>query len=157
MKPKTTKLILSIIICQLAGIFGSIFTSSSIPTWYTTLQKPSFTPPNWLFAPVWITLYTLMGISLYLVWNKGLNNKKVKNALYLFGLQLILNAVWSFLFFGLRSPLLGLVEIVFLWIFIALTIVKFYEISKAAGLLLIPYMVWVTIALMLNYYVWILN
>jgi len=151
------KLVISIIICQLAGVIGSVFTTSAISEWYTTLQKPFFTPPNWLFAPVWLTLYTLMGISLYLIWNKGLKNKRVKNSLYLFGLQLVLNAVWSILFFGLRSPLLGLIEIVFLWVFIVLTILKFYKISRTAGLLLIPYIVWVSIALLLNFYIWILN
>ena len=157
MKIKTTKLILAILICQSAGIVGSIFTSPSIQTWYTTLQKPSFTPPNWLFAPVWLTLFFLMGISLYLVWNKGLKNKRVKNSLYLFGLQLILNAVWSLLFFGLRSPFLGLIEIVFLWVFILLTILKFYKISRTAAWLLVPYIVWVSVALMLNFSIWWLN
>ena len=157
MKIKTTKLIVSIIICQSAGIVGSIFTSSSVQTWYTTLQKPSFTPPGWFIGTVWIILYTLMGISLYLVWNKGLRNKRVKNSLYLFGLQLILNAVWSLLFFGLRSPFLALIEIVFLWVAIAFTILKFYKISKTAGLLLIPYIVWVSVALMLNLSIWWLN
>jgi len=151
------KLISAILICQSAGIIGSIFTSSSLQTWYTTLQLPSFAPPGWFIGIVWIILYTLIGISLYLVWNKGLKNKQVKNSLYLFGLQLILNAVWSILFFGLRSPLLGLIEIVFLWIFIALTILKFYKISKTAGLLLLPYIVWVSIALTLNFYIWRLN
>jgi len=157
MKIKITKLILAILICQSAGIVGSIFTSPSIQTWYTTLQLPSFAPPGWFIGIVWIILYTLMGISLYLVWNKGLRNKRVKNSLSLFGLQLILNAVWSFLFFGLRSPLLGLIEIVFLWVFIGLTILKFYKISKTAGVLLIPYIAWVSVALVLNFYIWILN
>jgi len=157
MKIKITKLILAILICQSAGIVGSIFTSSSVQTWYTTLQKPSFTPPGWFIGTVWIILYTLMGISLYLVWNKGLRNKRVKNSLYLFGLQLILNAVWSLLFFGLRSPFLALIEIVFLWVAIAFTILKFYKISKTAGLLLIPYIVWVSVALTLNFYIWRLN
>jgi len=151
------KLVSAIVICQLAGIFGSIFTSSSVQTWYTTLQLPSFAPPGWFIGIVWIILYILMGISLYLVWNKGLRNKRVKNSLYLFGLQLILNAVWSFLFFGLRSPLLGLIEIVFLWVFIALTILKFYKISRTAAWLLLPYIIWVSVALMLNFYIWRLN
>ncbi len=157
MKIKITKLISAILICQSAGIVGSIFTSSSVQTWYTTLQKPGFTPPNWLFAPVWLTLFTLMGISLYLVWNKGLKNKRVKGCLSVFGIQLILNTVWSFLFFGLRSPLLGLIEIVFLWMAIAVTVLKFYRVSRAAALLLIPYIIWVSIALVLNFYVWGLN
>jgi tryptophan-rich sensory protein len=98
-----------------------------------------------------------MGISLYLVWNKGLRNKQVKNSLSVFGIQLILNALWSILFFGLRSPLLGLIEIVFLWIFIVLTILKFYKTCKTAGLLLVPYIIWVSVALILNFYVWRLN
>jgi len=151
------KLISAIVICQSAGVIGSIFTSSSVQTWYTTLQLPSFAPPGWFIGTVWIILYTLMGISLYLVWNKGLRNKRVKNSLSLFGIQLILNAVWSFLFFGLRSPFLGLIEIVFLWVFILLTILKFYRISRTAAWLLIPYIVWVSVALMLNFYIWRLN
>jgi len=157
MKLKITKLILAILICQSAGIIGSFFTSVSVQTWYTTLTLPSFAPPGWFIGIVWIILYTLMGISLYLVWNKGLKNKRVKNSLSLFGLQLILNAVWSLLFFGLRSPFLALIEIVFLWVFIAFTILKFYKISKTAGWLLLPYIVWVSVALMLNFYIWRLN
>ena len=157
MKIKITKLILSILICQSAGVVGSIFTSSSVQTWYTTLQLPSFAPPGWFIGIVWITLYTLMGISLYLVWDKGLRNKQVKNSLSVFGIQLILNALWSILFFGLRSPLLGLIEIVFLWIAIAVTILKFYRVSRTAALLLLPYIIWVSVALMLNFYIWRLN
>ncbi len=151
------KLVISIVICQLVGVIGSVFTNTSVQTWYAELQLPSFTPPGWFIGTVWIILYTLMGISLYLVWNKGLRNKRVKNSLYLFGLQLILNAVWSFLFFGLRSPFLGLIEIVFLWVAIAFTILKFYKISRTAAWLLLPYIVWVSVALMLNFYIWRLN
>jgi tryptophan-rich sensory protein len=151
------KLASAIIICQLAGVIGSVFTSSSVQTWYTELTLPSFAPPGWFIGIVWITLYTLMGISLYLVWNKGLRNKRVKNSLYLFGLQLILNALWSILFFGLRSPLFGLIEIIILWAAIVLTILRFYKISKKAGLLLIPYIVWVSVALVLNFSIWWLN
>jgi len=151
------KLISAIVICQLAGVVGSVFTNTSVQTWYVELQLPSFAPPGWFIGTVWIILYTLMGISLYLVWNKGLKNKRVKNSLYLFGLQLILNAVWSFLFFGLRSPFLGLIEIVFLWVFISLTILKFYEISRAAAWLLVPYIAWVSVALTLNFSIWWLN
>ncbi len=151
------KLVISIVICQLVGVIGSVFTNTSVQTWYAELQLPSFTPPGWFIGTVWIILYTLMGISLYLVWNKGLRNKRVKNSLYLFGLQLILNAVWSFLFFGLRSPFLGLIEIVFLWVAIAFTILKFYKISRTAAWLLVPYIVWVSVALMLNFYIWRLN
>jgi tryptophan-rich sensory protein len=155
-KNSVVKLLVAIVVCQLAGAFGSIFTFSSIPTWYTTLKKPSFSPPNWLFGPVWLTLYTLMGISLYFVWNKDLN-KNVKNSVTIFGIQLFLNALWSFLFFGLKSPIYGLVGIVALWISIIITIFKFYKISKNAAYLLLPYIAWVTFAMCLNYFVWILN
>jgi len=151
------RLILSIVICQLAGVLGSVFTMPAIAEWYATLQKPWFTPPNWLFGPVWISLYTLMGIALYLVWAKGFREKKSKIALGIFTVQLALNALWSFLFFGLRSPLLGLAGIIPLWILIALNIWAFWRIDKRAGYLLVPYIAWVSIATALNYYVWILN
>jgi len=154
---KIIKFILSIALCQSVGLIGSLFTTPSIPTWYTSLQKPSFAPPNWLFGPVWITLFTLMGISFYLVWNKRLKNKLVKKGLFIFGIQLVLNMLWSFLFFGLQSPLYGLIEIIVLWIAIGVTIFKFYKISKNAALLLLPYIAWVSIAVILNYYIWILN
>ena len=151
------KLIVAIVVCQVAGTIGSVFTFSSIPIWYATINKPSFTPPNWLFGPVWITLYTLMGISLYLIWNKGLENKEVKSSLFIFSAQLALNALWSILFFGLKSPFYAFIEIIILWIAITVTIFKFYKISKGAGLVLLPYIIWVSIALTLNFYVWILN
>jgi len=151
------KLIISILICQGAGIIGSIFTASSIPTWYATLKKPSFNPPNWLFAPAWITLFFLMGISLYLVWGRGLENEKVKTALVIFAVQLALNVAWSLLFFGLKSPLWALIEIVILWLVILVNIVSFYGISKPAGLLLLPYILWVSFAAVLNFFVFRLN
>jgi tryptophan-rich sensory protein len=154
---KIVRFIIAILICQLAGIIGSLFTTPSIPTWYASLEKPSFAPPNWLFGPVWITLFTLMGISFYLVWNKGLKNKMIKKGLFIFGIQLFLNVLWSFLFFGLRSPLYGFIEIIVLWIAIGFTILKFYRISKNAALLLLPYIAWVSVAATLNYYIWILN
>ena len=151
------KLIICILICQMAGIIGSIFTSQAIPSWYNTsdLIKPSFSPPNWLFAPVWITLFTLMGISLYLVLERGIKNVKVP--LTVFGIQLILNTAWNFFFFGLRSPLYGLVNIIVLWLFIAITIIEFYRVSRKAGLILLPYIAWVSIATLLNYSIWVLN
>jgi len=149
---KWIKLIISILICQLAGVFGSFFTSPSIGTWYADLQKPFFTPPNWVFAPVWITLFTLMGISLYLLWDK-----KDKISLSIFGIQLVLNVLWSLLFFGLQNPFYAFIEIVILWFAILVSIVKFFKIDKKAGLILLPYILWVSIAAALNYYVWILN
>ena len=157
MKIDFVKLIVSIIICQAIGGIGSIFTAPSIPTWYASLAKPWFTPPNWVFAPVWITLFLLMGISMYLIWEKGIGKKNVKVALSVFGAQLVLNAIWSILFFGLQSPFYAFIEIIILWIAILATIISFYKISRPAGIILIPYIVWVTIASSLNYYIWILN
>lgn len=137
------KLILSIGLCLGAGIIGSFFTFSAIPTWYVTLDKPSFSPPNWIFGPVWTLLYILMGISLYRVWT----NKKVPTV---FWVQLILNTLWSIIFFGMRNPTLALVDIAALWIAIVLTIKAFYEINKLAAYLLIPYLLWVSFAIILN-------
>jgi len=151
------KLVAMIIICQLAGIIGSFLTRSSIQNWYYYLTKPSFSPPNWLFAPAWITLYLLMGISAFLIWREGLNTPGVKNALIIFAIQLILNALWSPVFFGLRSPIAGLIIIVILWIAILITLLTFIKISTIAGVLLIPYIVWISFAAVLNYSIYILN
>lgn len=150
------KLAFAILFCQMAGVVGSLFVNPSLP-WYGSLQKPSFAPPNWLFAPIWITLFTLMGISLYLVWNKGLKTKGIKSALLIFGIQLVINTSWNYFFFGLQSLFYGLVVIIILWIAITLTIILFSRISKRAGLLLIPYLLWVSIATAANYYLWVLN
>lgn len=147
------KLIASLLMCYAAAFIGSFFTFQSIPTWYASIQKPWFNPPNWVFGPVWTLLYTLMGVSLYLVWMKH----KDKKALYLFGVQLVLNIVWSLIFFGLHNIGLAFIEIVFLWMAIAVTIGSFMKISKTAGLLLIPYLLWVSFAAVLNLYIWQLN
>lgn len=144
------KLIFSIGICLGAGILGSFFTVSSIPTWYATLNKPFFSPPNWIFAPVWTIIYILMGISLYLVWTK----RKVPSV---FWVQLILNALWSITFFGIRNPALALVDIVALWIAIILTIKAFSKTSKLAANLLYPYLAWVSFATVLNLAIVLLN
>src|SRR4030043_1667218 len=148
---KIFKLAVSILVCQGAGIIGSFFTLPAISTWYTTLNKPSFNPPNWIFAPVWTLLYLSMGIGAFLIWEKGFKKKEVRIALLIFALQLALNIKWSFLFFGLKSPSLAFVEIIFLWLAIAATIWAFYKISKPAGLILIPYLIWVTLATVLNF------
>ena len=144
------KLAVSLFVCQLAGIVGSIFTSPAIPTWYAGLNSPSFNPPNWVFSPVWISLFVLMGIALYLVWEKGLKTRTAKNAVTVFGIQLALNTLWSVLFFGLKSPLYAFIEILFLWGAILMSIVFFYRISKPAAYLLIPYLLWVSFATVLN-------
>jgi len=151
------KLIVSILVCQLAGVIGSIFTRPSVPTWYAGLLKPRFTPPDWVFGPVWISLYFLMGIAAFLVWRRGLHHQVVRRALAIFGVQLVLNALWSFLFFGLKSPLAGLIGITILGIAIILTVQSFLKVSRTAGLLLIPYFLWVSFATGLNLSIWWLN
>jgi benzodiazapine receptor len=151
------RLIVSIAICQMAGIIGSFFTVSSVSTWYQTLNKPFFNPPGWLFGPVWIILYLLMGISLYIVWNKGVKSKQSKIAVTLFGAQLVLNSLWSIIFFGLKSPLFAFIEIIVLWIAIVSTIIYFYRISKTASYLLLPYIIWVSFASVLNFFIYYLN
>ena len=149
-------LAICIVICILAGIIGSLFTNKNIPTWYTTINKPSFNPPNWVFAPVWTTLYVLMGISLFLVWNRR-DSMNITPALFFFITQLILNALWSYIFFGMKLIFFGFVEICILWIFILLSIISFSGISLTASLLLVPYLLWVSYASVLNYYIFKLN
>jgi len=151
-----TKFIISILICQLVGVIGAFFTTPAISSWYKSLNKPTFNPPNWLFGPVWTLLYFLMGVSLYLVWNKKKSGQR-KTALKFFTLQLILNSLWSIIFFGMRLPLLAFLEIIVLWFFILLTIKKFLPISKKSAYLLIPYLLWVTFASILNFYIVKLN
>ncbi len=156
-KTQTLKLIVSITACQFAGFIGSLFTTPAIPTWYASLEKPFFNPPNWLFAPVWLILYVLMGIALFLIWRKGIRVKGVKMALVLFVIQLILNMLWSVAFFGLKSALFGLIVIVALWIAIYLTMEKFFKVSFTAARLLIPYLIWVSFAAVLNFSIFLLN
>jgi tryptophan-rich sensory protein len=156
-KKEIWRLAISVIICQLAGVLGSIPNAAAIPEWYNTLVRPSFAPPNWLFAPVWIFLYALMGLALFLIWKAGWGNNLARNAIILFVVQLILNAAWSYIFFGFREPLLAFMEIVLLWVMILLTIRASFRISPVAGLLLIPYLLWVTFAAILNYAFWRLN
>ena len=151
------KLVTSLVLCQCAGIVGSVFTAPAIPNWYAALQKPAFTPSNWLFAPAWITFYLLMGIAAFLVWRVGLANRPVRTALIIFLVQLVLNSLWSVVFFGMQSPLYGVIVIVILWLMILLTIFKFARISAAAAWLLVPYILWVSFASALNISIWILN
>lgn len=157
MKKKIIQFITSILVCQMAGILGAIFTISAIPLWYNNINKPSFNPPSWVFGPVWTILYTMMGISFFLIWIDKNEKKRKQTALIIFGIQLFLNAIWSPIFFGLRSPLLGLMVIILMWIFIILTIIKFFKISKTAAFLLIPYFFWVSFATILNFFIWQLN
>jgi tryptophan-rich sensory protein len=154
---KFLTLFLSILICLLAGGIGTIFTFSAIPTWYVTLNKPVFSPPNYLFGPVWTILYILMGTSFYLIYIKGLKTKKVRDAIYLFGIQLVLNAIWSPVFFGLKNTLLALFIIVVMWFYILRTMLAFEKIDRKAAILLVPYILWVSFATILNFSVWFLN
>lgn len=153
----TLKLFISILVCLCAGVVGSIFTRAAIPTWYATLQKPSFTPPNWVFGPAWTILYLLMGIAAFLVWRKGWDKREVRMGLITFLVQLVLNTLWSVAFFGLEAPLSGVIVIVGLWAVILFTILRFFKISAVAGWLLVPYILWVSFAAVLNISVWLLN
>lgn len=156
-KNNVFKFFVSIIICELAGIVGSLYTFDSIPNWYNYLIKSPLNPPSWIFGPVWTILYILMAISFFLVWKQGTDRREVKKAVYIFSLQLLLNTLWSILFFGLQSPILGLIEIVFMWSSILWTMIAFYKISKPATWLLLPYILWVSFASYLNFSVWWLN
>lgn len=151
------KLLISIIICQAVGFIGSLFTTPNIPTWYATLKKPGFAPPNWLFAPVWTILFLLMGIAFYLVWRQGWNNPPVKSAMIIFIVHFVVNILWSAVFFGLKSPLAGFFVIVTLWFLILLTIIYFTNVSKIAGILFIPYLLWVSFASVLNFMLYKIN
>lgn len=150
-------LIFSLLISLSAGFFGSFFTATDPGSWYDLLHKPSFNPPNWLFGPVWTLLFILMGISLFLVWKKGVDRKEVRQGLKLFFLQLIFNILWSFFFFYLQSPRLAFLEIIALLIFIVALIMHFYKIDRRAAWLLFPYLAWVSFAAFLNYTIWQLN
>lgn len=174
------KILASIIICELAGVIGAVFTTPEIGGWYASLNKPGFNPPGWIFGPVWTTLFVLMGISLYLVWSErwkikdeiNFTNRKPWNSLstkllsgswqkaniiLIFGLQLVLNVLWSIIFFGLHSPGLAFFELLALWFAIVFTIINFYRVSKLSALLLVPYILWVSFAGVLNYFIWIIN
>ncbi len=150
------KLIISIAIPLVAGFLGSFFTSSAVNTWYMTINKPMWNPPSWLFAPVWIILFILMGIALYLVWSEKMS-KKVQVAINIFMAQLILNVLWSVFFFGMKNYWLAYGEIIVLWIAIGLTIVDFYKVNKTSAWLLLPYILWVSFASFLNFTIAFLN
>lgn len=160
MQRKLLRLVFFIALSLTVGIIGSIYTADSISSWYAYLNKPSFSPPNFVFGPVWTTLYTLMGISAYMVWTKSKNKKESKNvktALNIFYVQLFFNFIWSFLFFGLQNPLLALVDIILLWALVLTMIMRFYGINKYAGLLQIPYLLWISFATILNASILFLN
>jgi translocator protein len=146
-----------IALCLAVGGLAGWATSQSVVEWYPTLNKPSWNPPPWIFAPVWTTLYVMMGAAAWLVWMKNIRFSGVRVAMILFGVQLVLNGLWSFLFFKFHSPAWALVDIVALVVTLALTVVAFFNQSKLAGLLLVPYLAWVSFATFLNYTIWQLN
>lgn len=154
---KITKLILCIAGPLLIGFAGSLFTIEAIPVWYASLQKPNWNPPNWLFGPVWTTLYILMGIAAYLVWKTITASAFKKWGLLLYSLQLVLNLFWSYLFFTRHQLGTALIEIVVLWLTILCTIIAFSKVNKTAAWLLVPYISWVSFATILNYTIWQLN
>jgi tryptophan-rich sensory protein len=151
------RLIISLLIPQVVGISAAVVTAGSVRDWYPTLNKPSWTPPTWVFGPVWTALYLMMGVALYRVWSQGLDTPGVKVALGFFAAQMALNALWSICFFGMRSPGLALVEIVFLWIAIVGTIVTFGRLDTLAYPLLVPYLLWASFAAVLTASIWMRN
>lgn len=149
-------LLVFVAICFAVAGFGALFTASSVNDWYRTLQRPSWNPPSWVFGPVWTALYTTMAIAAWLVWRRR-DAHKARGALTLFAVQLVLNAAWSPLFFGLQNPLAGLLVIVPLWCAIVATLVAFWKISSLAGILFVPYLLWVSFATVLNFTIWRMN
>lgn len=148
---------IAIVIAECIGVLGSVFTASAIPTWYATLIRPSFAPPSWVFGPVWTMLFAMMGVSACIVWRQRKQRKDVRHALDIFGIQFALNVLWSALFFGMQNPGAAFVEIIVLWFAILFTIVTFAKISRLAAWLLVPYLLWVSFATVLNYAFWMLN
>ena len=154
---KALGILVFVLVCELAGVIGSVFTTPSIPGWYEGLAKPAFNPPGWVFAPVWTILYAMMGLSAYLVYEKGPRRNEVRKALAVFAGQLLLNALWSIVFFGAHMILGAAVLIVLLWAMIVASIWLFSRISKAAVYLLVPYILWVSFATVLNISLYVLN
>ena len=155
---KYTKILVLVATCLTIGYISGLVTRAGLENWYPLLIKPSFNPPNAVFAPVWSTLYILMGIAGGLIWDKiDENREEVKKALTFFAIQLALNALWSMLFFGLKNPLLSFVEIILLALMIYETLYKFLKINKKAGYLFVPYLLWVGFAAVLNGSIWWLN
>ncbi|MCE2613237.1 tryptophan-rich sensory protein [Flavobacteriaceae bacterium D16] len=157
MKKQAFYISISVGVCLLIGFLSGFATQSSVGDWYTTLNKPSFNPPNWIFGPVWTVLYIMMGVAAGIVWSKGFYHKWVKTALYHFGFQLLFNALWSVVFFGFQNPFWALLVILVLMMLILGTIRWFNVVSKTAAYLMIPYFLWVCFASLLNYRIWMLN
>lgn len=150
-------LLIFILIAHLVGAFGSLFTISEIPTWYATLALPSWSPPSEVFAPVWLTLYTFMGVAAYMVFNHRKTRDGVGSALTLYAIQLVLNGAWSVIFFGFHMIGLAFAEILLLAFFVGLTTIRFWRISASAGVLMLIYLGWVLFAAALNFGIWWVN
>lgn len=153
---RTITYIVFILVCQMAGIIGSLFTAPAVKGWYTTINKSPLNPPSWVFAPVWTTLFVMMGVSVSIIWLSEKNEGRSK-ALKVFFVQLVLNTLWSIIFFGLKNPPLAFIEIIVLWFVILYTIILFRKIDRKASYLLIPYILWVSFASVLNLSIAILN
>lgn len=151
------KIIIMVLLCCGVGFVSGFLTKNAITDWYSMLQKPRYTPPSWAFGVVWPILYVLMGIAAGIVWNKPTGRKAAMTALRLFLLQLLLNGLWTPLFFGLHYLDWALVDLMVLWAVLLVTTIVFYVQSEAAGLLLTPYLVWVSFAVYLNAGFWYLN
>lgn len=152
------KIIIMCVTCVVIGYLSGLFTREGVETWYQTIEKPSFNPPNAVFSPVWTALYIMMGVAAGLVWAKIETQREiVRKALIFFWIQLALNALWSYIFFGLHNPFLALIEIVLLWLMIYETFVQFNKVNRIAGYLFIPYLLWVAFAAVLNGSIWWLN
>ncbi len=155
---RVLRIVLVAATCLTIGYLSGMVTRESITTWYPTLIKPGFNPPYWVLEPVWTVLYVMMGVAGGMVWNRiDADEERVKKAFKFFMYQLALNALWSYLFFGLHNPLLALIEIILLWLMVFETYVQFKKIDKVAGLLFIPYLAWVSFATVLNASFWWLN
>ncbi|WP_333599200.1 TspO/MBR family protein [Flavobacterium sp.] len=155
---KIVRIVTVIAACLAVGYLSSIVTRENIPTWYAIIKKPSFNPPDWIFAPVWTLLYIMMGYAAGRIWNRVDEDRdKVKSAFIYFLVQLLLNALWSFLFFGLQNPMLAFFEILLLWAMIYETYCQFRKIDTVAAYLLLPYLAWVSFATLLTGSIWYLN
>lgn len=151
------RLVVFILIAQAAGLIGTFFTFDAIPTWYASLAKPSFSPPNWIFGPVWTTLYTLMGIAAFFIWEERFHKTHASRGMNWYWLQLFLNAIWSPIFFGAQNLGLALIVIGLMWFAIAKTVYEFGKVKLWLGILLVPYVAWVSFASFLNYTLWMIN
>ena len=151
------RVIVSVAICLAVGALGGLMMTDSTWTWYQSLKQPALTPPSWVFAPVWTALYIMMGVALFLVWRRSTRRVKVGVAVVAFAMQLLLNAIWTPVFFGLQDPGAALIIIGLLWLAILTTIVLFWRLSRAASILMMPYILWVSFASYLNYAIVVLN